>query len=243
MRLILPAIFFCIPLSLAAQDEYEWKEPGPQSKAYHASRMKNTTPPYSLQKIKALISKIEFNEEEEFDGLSREAFEKLSLREKFTYSMLHAESYSQNCDAMPPIQDEHKKIFGYLPEAFDEHYWSERQLKFLADNRDSVIALLTESINRTKKIGLNYKHAILEIKAWEMIPLLVKTYKIKSADLDILTLLMQLMKEGEYQPFLESASFTKLYGEDASYLSYLNFNKANEELIIKRAMDFYNGKK
>ena len=243
MRHFLSAIFLCTTLGAVAQDEYTWKEPSPKSKAYHESRLKNTTPPYGLAKVKSLIAKLSFNEDEEFSGISEKIYEGLTLREKFTYTMIHAEAYSQNCDAMPPIEEEQTKIFGYLPEAFDEFYWSERQLQFLSSNRDSVIAIMSESIERTKKAGLNYKHAIQEIKAKEMIPLLVKTYQLKSSDLDILTLLMLLMKEAEYSPFVKSASFQKLYGEDAGYMSFLKFNKANESLIIQRAMDFYHGKK
>ena len=53
--------------------------------------------------------------------------------------MIHGESFSQNCDAMPPIQDEHKKIFSYLPDAFDEFAWSDRQSVFFKDNKDSIM--------------------------------------------------------------------------------------------------------
>jgi hypothetical protein len=52
------------------------------------------------------------------------------------------------------------------------------------------------------------------------------------------------MKENKYEPFVKSPSYKKLYSEDADYLSHLNYNKGNEDLIIKRATDFYNaGKK
>ncbi len=85
---------------------------------------------------------------------ARQNIEELSFREKFTYHMIHAESYSQNCDAMPPIQNEQKKIFAYLPDAFDEYDWSDRQTAFLQKNRDSIIALITESMTRSKRIGV-----------------------------------------------------------------------------------------
>ncbi len=51
------------------------------------------------------------------------------------------------------------------------------------------------------------------------------------------------MKDNEYEPFLLSGSYKKLYAEDTSYQNYLNYSKANEELIIKRATDFYNADK
>jgi len=143
---------------------------------------------------------------------------------------------------MPPILEEHKKIFGYLPDAFDEYSWSERQANFMTSNKDSVIALIKESANRSRRLGVNYKMAIVEMNAKEMIPFLISFYKTDKKDHDILTVLMLLMKKSEYKPFMASASFKKLYSEEASYQAYLDFNKANEDLILKRAMDFYGGK-
>lgn len=216
-----------------------------ESQSYHDLRVKPTVPPYGLAKIKALIQKIKSNEEEEMEALDKNIYESLSLREKFTYNMIHAESFSQNCDAMPPIKDEQKKIFAYIADAFDEHNWSERQTKFLSGNRDSVIALMRESIARTKRVGVNFKQAIIEINAKEMIPDLIAVYNANKTikDLDLLTVMLQLMKDNEYEPFLLSGSYKKMYAEDASYQSFLNYNKANEDLIIKRATEFYNADK
>ncbi|MEI9945648.1 MAG: hypothetical protein WDN26_15695 [Chitinophagaceae bacterium] len=241
MKRILPLLLVLFSLSVVAQDELPWKEASKESQAYHEYRIKTTTPPYSLAKVQALIKKIKYDEENEIDALNKKSYDALSLREKFTYSMVHGESFSQNCDAMPPIQEEQKKIFAYLPDMFNEYTWSERQTKFLKDNKDSVIAWIKESVARTKRIGVNYKYAIVETKAKEIIPFLIETYNATKKDKDILTLLMQLMRDGEYGPFLKSASYKKLYGEDADYLTYLDANTANEELIIKRATDFYNG--
>jgi hypothetical protein len=221
------------------------KQPVKESEAYHELRVKSTVPPYGLVKIKALIQKIKVNDEDETAGLDKKTYESLSLREKFTYTMIHAESFSQNCDAMPPIKNEDKKIFAYIADAFDEHAWSERQTAFLSSNRDSVIEFMRESIGRTKRVGVNYKNAIVEINAKEMIPDLIAVYNAGTTikDLDLLSLMMQLMKDNEYEPFLLSGSYKKMYAEDASYQSYLNYNKANADLIIKRAMEFYNAEK
>jgi hypothetical protein len=234
-------LFFLALLSsffLNAQEEEVWKEASPESQAYHQYRIKETTPPYGLSKIKALVAKIRSTDDEDLK-LHHKDYEALTLREKFTYHMIHAESFSQNCDAMPPIQDEQKKIFGYLSDSFDEYSWSERQINFLKKNKDSVIVLIKESVTRSKRIGANYKQAIVEMNAKEMIPFLIKTYNTDKKDHDILTVFMLLMKNNNYKPFMASASFKKLYGEEASYQAYLDFNKANEELILKRASEFY----
>ncbi len=36
--------------------------------------------------------------------------------------------------------------------------------------------------------------------------------------------------------------YRKLYSEESDYMSYLNYNKGNEDLIIKKAMEFYNAR-
>lgn len=89
---------------------------------------------------------------------------------------------------------------------------------------------------------MNYKLAISETNGRELIPLLISTYKKERKDHDILTLLMLLMVKGEYAPFMSSPSYKKLYtSEQSSYDAYLNYNQANEDLIIQRATAYYDG--
>jgi hypothetical protein len=81
----------------------------------------------------------------------------------------------------------------------------------------------------------------MQMNAKEMIPFLIKTYNAEKKDHDILTLLMLLMKEIimnhlSLQPLIRNCMEKNPITRD-----YLNFNKANEDLIIKRATDFYNG--
>lgn len=238
MKYIFLLLAFTLPFTLSAQDEEVWKEASKESQVYHQARIKPSVPPYGLERIKGLVDRIRSVEDENLK-LDHKTYMGLSLREKFTYHMIHAESYSQNCDAMPPIQEEQLKVFGYLPDAFNEYSWSERQSNFLKSNRDTVMALIRESVSRSKRIGVNYKMAIVEINAREMIPFLIKAYKSDKKDHDILTVLMLMMKNNEYKPFMASQSFRKLYGTEASYQAYLTFNKANEDLILNRASDFY----
>lgn len=231
---------------LFAQEEGEYKEPSKESQAYHDYRMYESTPPYGLAKIKKLISEIRDKETIEADeweiALDNKVYNKLSLREKFTYVMIHGESYSQVCDFIPPPTDEHKKIVGFLPDVLSESNWSERQIKFLKDNRDSVMALIKESSTRSKRMGVNYKRTIQLINGIEMIPFLIKFYNEKKKDGDILTLMLVLMKENNYEPFFSSATYKKLYGEEYNFTAFIAYNKANEELIIKRATEFYNAR-
>lgn len=226
-----------------AQEEYIQYEPTEEDLAYRELRAKLSIPPYGLNKVKSLIKKIAYAPSDEGDAgisaLSTSQYNGLSLREKFTYTMIHPEAYSQNCAIFVYSKDEHKMIYSYLISWMDETTWSERQVNYLRDNRDSVMQIIQESVDRSKRMGVNYKDALVEIDAWEMIPYLINYYKTNKKDVDVLTTLLLLMKQGEYTPFLQSASYTKLYGSDYNYERYINFNQANESLILERAMGYY----
>lgn len=212
--------------------------------AYHESRTRLTVPPYGIEKIRALISKIKPGSDNS-EELKATDYNALSMREKFTYNMIHAESYCRDCVTASPSKNEDKKIYAYLPGAYRRFAWSERQTKFFSGNRDSVIQFMKESMGRTKRAGVNFKQCMLEINAKEMIPDIIATFKAnkKVKDLDLLTVLLNLMKDNEYEPFLLSGSYKKMYAEETSYKTYLNYSQGNEDLVIKRATDFYNTEK
>lgn len=242
-HLAISLCFLSITSTFAQSDEY--KAPSKESQTYHEYRMYVSEPPYGLAKIKRLLINMEVKEDEESMGgtekIPTKIYGNLSLREKFTYHMLHGETFSQICDAYPPEQDENKKIYGYLPDILREKNWSESQIKFLKDNRDSVIVWLKDCISRNNRAGVNFKRTILEIDAVEMIPFLIKTYNVKKKDGDMLTVFMLLMRKHEFDPFIKSTSFRKLYGKEYNFTASLVYNKANEALIISRVTEFYNG--
>jgi hypothetical protein len=232
--------------SCLAQEDY--REPSPASQAYHTSRYYETRPPYGLEKVRQLIKTRTVKREDPngedagTDSLPERLYRMFSLREKFTYNMIYYESYSQGCNYVGAIVDEEKQIFGNIPDRIGDEYWGGRQINFFNDNKDSVVALMAESIARARRIGLNYKHVIIDINATSMIPLLIHTYDLEKKDHDILTLLLLLMKNNNYKPFYASASYKKLYtGEHPYFGGSITYNSANEALVIQRATDFYNG--
>lgn len=245
MKWHLAICFWLVSITSTFAQSDEYKEPSKESQAYHEYRLYVSEPPYGLAKIKRLLINMEVKEDEESMGgtekIPAKIYGNLSLREKFTYHMLHGETFSQICDAYPPEQDENKKIYGYLPDILREKNWSESQIKFLKDNRDSVIVWLKDCISRNNRAGVNFKRAILELDAVEMIPFLIKTYNVKKKDWDILTVFMLLMRKHEFDPFVKSTSFRKLYGKEYNFTASLVYNKANETLIISRVTEFYNG--
>ncbi len=242
-------ILFAINLNAQVTADTTAVEPSPydvkpskESKAYSAYREVTIEPTFGLAKVKQAIKKIKKSTGDDDEKVSKAVWDAFSAKEKFTYSMIHPESFSQNCDAMPPIEDEHKKIFAFIPDANYEAGLSERQTSFLKKNKDSVMNWIKFFSDAKKRVGLNFKEAILEMNAKEMIPYLTQFYLKTRKDNDILTMLMLFMKEAKYAPFLKSQMFEKLYGTDASWMAFLVANKANQDLIIKRATEFFNGK-
>jgi hypothetical protein len=208
-----------------------------------------TVPPYGLDKIKKLIAKIEVTSDEGDGGIetiNEQAYNSLSIKEKFTYHMVHPETYSQICDPLPTHGDEANRIYGTLDDTYGEYDWSERQVNFFKSNRIEVAQLMKELIAKENKIENNFKEAIIEMNATELIPYLISLYNKDKKDHYILTVLLQLMKNNNYPEFVNSTGYKKLYKEpetadDYMHAKYLVYNKPNEDLIIQRATNFYNG--
>jgi hypothetical protein len=252
MKLILITIFTFLQASLLAQVEpttpdttvvtqdYVYIEPSKESKAYNDYRNVSTEPTFSLAKIKKIVKGLKQVDEE--TKVSKKVWDAFTAKEKFTYCMIHQEAYSQNCDAEPPVQDEQKKIFAYIPDSHYEEDLSNRQTDFLKKNKDSVLAWIKETVNAKKRIGLNLKEAIIAGNIKQAIPFLIEFFNKTKKDGDILTTLILLMENGKYKPHMQSQMREKLFGDSGSWPRFISFNKANIDLIIKRATEYYNAK-
>jgi hypothetical protein len=209
------------------------------SERYQRYREIATEPSYALKKVKAMIHKLK-PDHEDAKALSNGAFAGLSLEEKFTYTMLHGENFTQNCNAVELAKDEDKRICAYPASPFnEEEIWSDRQRGFLKANRPRVIELLRSTITSHRRVGVNLKAAIIEIRGRELIPDLVAAYKRDGKDQDILTVLLLLMRDGKFKPFVASSSYQKLYGDRSNYEAYLVANEANKKLVIDRALAYF----
>jgi hypothetical protein len=204
-------------------------------------------PPYGLEKIKVMTANVLRLEEpdggdEYTDSLDKKVFDSLTLREKFTYNMIHPEFWAQNCDILPFHKEKSTRIFGTLPEIYGEMMWSDTQTKFFKDHRDSIQVWMKEQIEKEGRIGENFREAIVEMNATGMIPVLVEIARKETKDHYTLTTLLLLMEKNNYSEYMSSSSYKKL-ADHSSYENppYLVYNKANEDLIIQRATNFYNG--
>jgi hypothetical protein len=201
-------------------------------------------PPFGLSKVMAAIRSMHAIDDSNSDGfaiaLSDTAYNALSFDEKFTYNLIHGETYEQMCDPLPERPDEKDRIYGQTVDYFGEYAWSERQRSFFKDNRDSVEQLMKIVITQQGRVGMNLLDVIIETNATDMIPYLIDVYRRDNSNHYILTALMLLMKKNQYPEFMQSISYTKLYKRDIdTYSAYLVYNKANEDLIIQRAINYY----
>jgi hypothetical protein len=193
-------------------------QPSRPSMQYREYRQEITKPPFRLAEAERAIKKTKIGDDD-FQGVSDQVFKAMPFEEKFTYTMIHGDNFAQNCDVMPIFEQEEHKIFAFPMGPLDQQTWSERQLKFLKNNRTRIVALIGETIQKRHRVGMNLKGAIIELKAKELIPVLITEFKRDRKDNDILSTLQVLMKDGKYGPFLASQSYAKLYGPNSDYRS------------------------
>jgi hypothetical protein len=141
------------------------------------------------------------------------------------------------------------KLFSNLPMQTEGLRMSSRQKKSLQDNRDTVIVCLEKCIDFNSHVPLAYKQTILEINAWEFIPSLLaledKMNKKNSQfvkDPYLYSLLMLLMKNGDFGKFKETSLYKTLYGPGTGYKTSINFTPELRQQIADLSNQFYKWK-
>jgi hypothetical protein len=195
-----------------------------------------------IQKLIAADKKKRAKNMEDDRGIPDAAFSKLTAAELLAYCSVYGETYNQVCDVMMPIVDAEKKILPYLFEPYNEFALSTRQETACKEKKAEIVKLVMAAANKEKRLGINFKSLIYNIKAYDAIPTIVTLYKASvKKDGDILTLLNLLMFDAKYEPFMTSTTQQKLYAdaEKPEHERFITFNKENEALILQRALDFY----
>jgi hypothetical protein len=177
--------------------------------------------------------------------LSDADFQSLTPLEKFVYAHQNPESYMQVCGLYDMAKDM-SMIYANIPYLFDGDRMSERQEKSLLDNRDSTMVYLGKCLDFQSHIPLGYKKTILEINAWEFIPsILMLEDKMYKGDMEALkdpyvySVLMVLMKEGEFKDFKKTVIFKTLYSPDSGYREKMKFTTDLREQIRDLSEKFY----
>ncbi|MNK13696.1 hypothetical protein D3C87_317830 [compost metagenome] len=245
---LLIILFWGFGCSLSKAQEYKdvaWNDPRVEDSSYYAFREKNSIPPFSTKKIQFLIDKrLKALPDEaltDYDaGISVRDFNTLTFEEKFTYTMIYPEIFSQACAERMFVYNPQKKIFGQLLFVYNGVFWSERQISYMKKNKVKIVQLIQDLARKTNEMGLNYKSAILEMSAWESIPFLIDFYERNPRDKDILTTLLLLLKVAKLSDFEQSKIYAKLYGPDTNYESWINFSEVNVHYIIETATAYYN---
>jgi hypothetical protein len=200
-------------------------------------RERLSVPKYGLEKIEPIVKKLmEARIPRELD---ERVYNSLQPYEKLTYCMLYGESYHQVCMLMGLPKDASRYVFQSPPSPFYKmrigQAWSRRQRDFFTKNREVVIQGARESLQRDRWLGANFKHALLYVKASEIMPDLVLAYKADKRDRDVLSLMMLLMQAAVYKPFSETKVAKDLYGH---YSEGILFTSEVEATILLQANNF-----
>lgn len=230
MKCILTAALLMISIGLSAQKQSypKWLE-------------QKAVSPFKTPQVDKIIKGFGKQQDEENQEISEERFNGLSFEEKFNYTLWHPENYEQNCDPNGAMIYKPTKIYGYISDCFQEMGFSEKQINFLKENKSKIFEIIKKDAVKSNRIWCNYKWAIVYLEAYDQIPFIIDVYnKGLRKDNDMLALLCYLMNSAEYQPFAKSAMYKKLYMGEMS--GSIENTKANQDLIISRAMAFYKSK-
>ena len=180
--------------------------------------------------------------------ISEKDFNSLNAYEHFIYSFYYPEWYYQSCSLFPLRNNILQKISAILIMQGEGLRMSKRQQNAIIQHKDSTILLMKQCIDKSKVINNRFKENIISLKAYQLIPTLIKTLKNqkKIKDPYILTTLCLLMRF-DYQPFINSKIYSELYPIDSnknhifkrSNENTIPFTQENYKTILNFASDYF----
>jgi hypothetical protein len=177
-----------------------------------------------------------------YSVVTDEIFDALTLYEKFLYCVIYPEEFSQNCNPNFHVYQKqfNKRLYGWISGP-NEYQLSSRQIDFLKQNKRIIIEYIKNDVDYFKSMPVSYKNILVEIDATDLIPWMINVFEnyTMRKDGQLLTVFFQLMRNNEYAPFTSSKSFYKLYGFNDDRIDYIEFNNANINLTVERAMGLY----
>lgn len=204
---------------------------------------------FNSAKLKKIIPKTDYFKSFK---ISEKEFNSLNAYEHFVHSFNYPEWYYQSCSLFGYYNDYPFKIPALLKRQGEGLRMSTRQEEAIIQNRDSTIILIEKCILDKKNVNDEYKRKIISLRAFELIPTLIKTIQSqeKIKDPFILTTLCLLMRF-EYEPFKKTEIYDSLYPTDSlgfywseeAYEKSIPFTYKNYNDIINFSNDYYDLKK
>ncbi|MCW3101812.1 MAG: hypothetical protein JWO09_252 [Bacteroidetes bacterium] len=186
--------------------------------AFKGNPGESPLPCFSSPRLNALMNKTPKPKEEwEAKKLSEADLASLDVMALVIYAHHFPEQYYQSCSRYSRAADESEKIHSILPRKGEGLTMSFRQWESLKKNRDSVMYIISHCFENEAGISDDYKQTIVNLAGYEAIPTLKKILERqpqKLKDTYILTVLMLLMKNDQYAPFIATELYKALYNEE-----------------------------
>lgn len=146
-----------------------------------------------------------------------------TIKERLVFAFVYPEFHSQTCGMFIDLDNFHNDVIFPLslqgPEGF---YASNRQLKALLKNKDSVAYYLNACYKHEVNIPIEIYSYIRKLDLYESIPMLLEQYN-KKGNPFITGTFVTMMVEDNYQPFMKSRLLNDMKGRlyndgDSAYM-------------------------
>ncbi|MCB0429741.1 MAG: hypothetical protein H6585_07695 [Flavobacteriales bacterium] len=170
-------------------------------------------------------------------------FQSLNAKDLLLYAMNHPEErVNMNMKISPP-DNWPTLTFAYIAPTMQGRRISKRQMDALEAKRDSVVQFLKNCMPYFPVLTKSYKELVISLHATECIPeLLYKANRPYYYDTYVVTVIMNLMVDARYKPFIQSDVYKKLYGKELNYSSFIESDKKTIDFILQTAAAFYKSK-
>lgn len=203
-------------------------------------------PIYHSKKVDSVVNAFRIKAKEKNENIYDTDFfdeieiQNLSINELLYYCMEYPADFAQICSLnLDGNQLKIKKIYAYLPFRHSDYEMSSIQENELIRRRKEVIKSFQKFFSsHPKNIKRDYIEILLCIKAWEIMPDIIK-YASKD-QLVCYTFLLEIMHEFEYSKFKKSKIYPFMYGANIGRFSAgIGSTMENRNEIIKLAKGFY----
>lgn len=181
------------------------------------------------------------------EEITTEELDSFTIKEKLIFALVYPEQHSQTCSKYIELNEEmNQHIFSYLPKGDEGFYPSERQIEALKENKDSVAFYLKQCYKNKDQIPFDIYLIVEEINLYQLIPLLIEHNNSKKNSF-ILALMIRLMMDDKYKPFLNSNLIKDLSDPNSKIINHRDLKitkktKEREEELLFHIQNYYTWK-